>query len=830
MSSKKVPFHFVLICIGILCFFSSCRNTEIKQSEYEQQGEASGGNEQQVSILEFYSADDMVSDHQEILDRIPLIYSPQRKELSFSDYSTGASLVDFDDGDCVLYCRDMLSEAEVSHYLVHVSDDEERISLSAIPANYTVQSFCKSHGAYFVTACPFTAESYSVGGKTYFDESLKSEVELFIFNKAGELIFSDSLKIILGAVRKIVTGMYQLFSDNESGVWLRLSAGDLIYHVTSEGIADLAIELPKGFDGHILSGNDEKSLMAISSAEGSISISYMYDIESQASSFYQISDFTDISQVFPGTLRDALLMDDEYLYGVDLQNNAVYELMKFSTYGVDSSAILNVSESEDGRIFITVKRRDSLEGEVVALTPFSNWGFEEDYIRVSCLSCPEYLRAAVNSYNATNPEVKVVIREYADEFGDDASLEDAFIRLRGDMIDGTAGEVVCLNGIEKVGLRKTLAESGAFVDLYELMENDPDIQMEDYFTQIWEANEIEDKLYNLVPLFSLNSKYGRTNESGNDHHVDENVFYETDDPSTVFGWSYSYKHYIHDLCVFSVGDIYDSAAAIYNTRQMESYLSVAASLPEYYTLEELGSNDELYNRYSGWADMARMVSGKVRFYSRDYSEFIMGRGLSPLREASGMLGTPNYEDKLEGIVEDPEKAPYSVEPVQTVFSGFPVKEGCGTAVIDLLSLSITSGSEKKEEAWDFLKYTLSEDFQTSEIVLDHTIPVRAEVMEDYIRNCYKEPYRYDPWYETYLGTMDPETGVPYYIPVAPMKPWVYDEFLAILDDVEIIDEADSQIEMILMEEVKKIRNGECSIPVAAESVSERVKLYAAEQN
>ena len=162
--------------------------------------------------------------------------------------------------------------------------------------------------------------------------------------------------------------------------------------------------------------------------------------------------------------------------------------------------------------------------------------------------------------------------------------------------------------------------------------------------------------------------------------------------------------------------------------------------------------------------------------------------------------------------------------IRVTFSGFPVKEGCGSALINRLSLAIPARSEDIESAWSFLKSTLSGEYQSTRKLTNESIPVSREVFYTMTEKLINEPDR----------TIDRETwsggasgGFSWWTPL--LHQWMVDEFVDLLSDITLVDEVDPNVEAIVTEEIDKYCDGRQTAEEAARNIAERVELYRDEQ-
>ena len=223
--------------------------------------------------------------------------------------------------------------------------------------------------------------------------------------------------------------------------------------------------------------------------------------------------------------------------------------------------------------------------------------------------------------------------------------------------------------------------------------------------------------------------------------------------------------------------------------------------------------------------------GRQRFFRMPLlsTQSYFGRNFNQMREASAYYCHTD-ESFLVGATDESMKEYFLSTGEHVVFSGFPVKKGCGSAIINRLSFEIPESGHKADLAWVFLKYTLSDAFQEGEIQYRYTtVPVKKSVFEYDTDRLIAYEDAPDPLQAGGLGMIDHITGESYTCHYPALQVWMRDSFYKLLEDITTLDEADSKIEEIILEEVTRCANEECSAKQAAEMIVNRVALYAMEK-
>ncbi len=740
----------------------------------------------------------------------PGAYTQEKTTFSFPSGSTTKPL----ETNGIVYAYGTRQNADNTgmEHVIRKTDGtkEEDISLAEIPENYRLYQMYGAADTLYLLARENEATPDV------------QNLELFIYSTVGEFRLRKKLTEFLNSA-DTQNSLIGAFADQDGNLWAYLPEEKTLTCIGPDGKTSRTAELPKDSEYGYMRGRAADELTITLKTENGLLLGKL-NTNTGTSEVQTIDGLPGVKTILPGTRYDALITTEKNVYGVTLQNGAIVkELLAFEDLGIDQSILKNVEDHEDGSISMLLLARGKTEGERIVLTP--SLTKVRNGLTLACLKNTEYLNDAVGLYNQAHPDEKIKIKEYYDKYAVDASETDALNRLNSDLMDGTAGDIICLDGISFAGGGKALLDKGIFVDLYELMDEDPDFHKEDYFAEVWRANETGGKLYRLVPFFSLNTRCGRVDEVGETTHIDESLLFETEPVTNLFGPLYRRPEFIHDLLVFSLGDFRDRKAVLYDTDQMARYIEVAGRMPDFAWYGDLGEETGQYQDYNNAVNQLYhdLADHLIRFeYNRAGENTCFGF----LRHASAALGEAH--DQKEHIGGD---LPAFFRNVGTkvTYSGFPVKEGCGSAVIDRLTLAIPVGTEAPEEAWGFLKSTLAEDYQSIKRLSGDAVPVSRKVFQENVERLMEYTRENDPYYASGFGGNNPETGwnVSFWIPAT--QQWMVDAFMNLLPNITLVDEVDPNVEAIVTEEIEKYCDGRQTAEEAARNIAERVELYRDEQ-
>lgn len=124
----------------------------------------------------------------------------------------------------------------------------------------------------------------------------------------------------------------------------------------------------------------------------------------------------------------------------------------------------------------------------------------------------------INRFNEMDNGYKIIEVDYGEYFdgGNEETAESWTDKDRELILDVMKGGIVDIvpNVFNDSGKYISLAEKGAFVDLYPFIENDPQIDGDMLFSHVLETTEINDQLTYMPLSFSINTLAGKSKYVG----------------------------------------------------------------------------------------------------------------------------------------------------------------------------------------------------------------------------------------------------------------------------------------------------------------------------
>ncbi|MBJ8099749.1 extracellular solute-binding protein [Bacillus cereus group sp. N11] len=391
----------------------------------------------------------------------------------------------------------------------------------------------------------------------------------------------------------------------------------------------------------------------------------------------------------------------------------------------------------------------------------------------------ERLKQAEKLYEQKNPNIDIQIKGDFSENGsnkDDISIEKEISKVNTEFLSGKGSDVIVLDFLPQ----EKYVKKGLLTDLSKMMDQDKSFDKNQYFNNILDNSKINEKLYGIPLFFSLSGLVA------NDTAIQQSGVKVNDKE-----WTWSE--------FTSIGK---------ELKNKGTQKHVIGNTPPEYLLQSL-----VYDQYAELVDKA---TGKAKFESelfvqmlenvkKMYDEKIVTADQVNLEEAYFSLVSIN---KVEDYFST--GAVYAMKERTKMYQKPHIAgQKRGVAFTPRTTVGINEKSPVKKEAWDFLKFLMSEERQESkEFYLKiNAFPINKLAYEKQIK-ILKEK-----------GKLEHPNGS---INITESDIQGLEQMVA---GINVQSPIETKIESIIAEESKSYFNGQKSAKDVAELIQNRVTTY-----
>ena len=380
-------------------------------------------------------------------------------------------------------------------------------------------------------------------------------------------------------------------------------------------------------------------------------------------------------------------------------------------------------------------------------------GAEDDHtLHIAAAFPTGELDALAEQFNATHRDCTAVVDYYP---------ENAYDRLCTEIMAGGGPDVLNLFGLSLP------MDSSCLEDLYPYIDADAGLDRGDFLPTVLSSLEINGVLRSIPAAYEVTTLTARASDVDNAAHwtFDEmrDILARQDGDVHLLPENWVQTEFLRWIASISTGTFIDweSRTAHYDSPAFREQLRFCALLPETYSYHEADPD---------WKALAQLQ--------------VLQNPLV-LQTISTNYGQP------------------------FTFIGFPTEDGSGSFFqCTTLHLGISSASEKKELAWEFVRQALTAEYQKS-LAERWYLSVRGDVMEAQLRGEIVP-----------LLPEDEENE--------PLDEAVAEQYRQLVSQPLVFIGYNEQITGIILEEGEAYFSGQRTVEAAAERIQNRVTLYLSE--
>ena len=485
------------------------------------------------------------------------------------------------------------------------------------------------------------------------------------------------------------------------------------------------------------------------------------------------------------------ISDQNNLHGFDADAGELVQVLSLIDNSISSDNMLIVSITGDDQVLIISRGWDNhterSKIELISLTRTTDFESDVTTITFATFFLGWDIREEIIKFNRTNNQYNIQVTDYYEYLENDdwAAL---FLRITTEIIAGNIPDILDISGLPV----EQYVEMGLLEDLYPFIDNDPEINREDFLENLLLRSEINDGLYYVFPLFTLSTIIGNPNVLGSEHgwNIDEFLAVLEKNPGAdlpMGAWmtsnSFLYWAVIHNMDFFIDRD---AGTVNFDNEDFIKLLETARLFPtDYPDFDSIDERD----------DIATGRQIMTEFYFSGFAQYQM------------------YREFFGGEV---------------VLKGFPSESRTGNIINPFPTFAITSGSENKEGAWSFISSLLTESKQRQMVTESpNNIPTNKVVLDEMLEKAMNEPER-----TVSLGTSSGGVMSIIDVTVYPLTQDEKDRLLEMLSSARVLISSDdilTSIMEIVSETASDYFSGQTTAENAARIIQSRASILASEQ-
>ena len=397
------------------------------------------------------------------------------------------------------------------------------------------------------------------------------------------------------------------------------------------------------------------------------------------------------------------------------------------------------------------------------------------------------LRSAVINFNKTNPDYRIQVQDYSD-FNTEDDYEAGLTKLNTEIITGKVPDIM---EVSQLPVRQYEAK-GLLEDLYPYIDADSELSRDDLVAGVLNALSVDGKLYQACANFSIFTVIGATPVVG------EQMGWTMDELNQVLAAHPNARAFanvdrnslLYYMSMLSLSDYvnWHTGECSFDSPGFVKLLEFANSFPDSIEWNE----DEYVD------DSTLIMEGSVLLYPTGLYDF----------ESYQM-----YKAMFGGEI---------------TYKGFPAEQGCGSVFSVNSGWAISSKSQHKDGAWQFVRTLLTEEYQENNYAW--AFPINKNSLDKMIEKAMTPETTTDEEgnvVEVSKGSWGWGPDLEVEIKAATQAD--IDQIMELIDAIDATMNYDMSLMEIVQEEAATYFAGQKSAQETAANIQNRVSLYVNEQ-
>ena len=493
-----------------------------------------------------------------------------------------------------------------------------------------------------------------------------------------------------------------------------------------------------------------------------------------------------------GVTTDFVLTDTNGVYTYNIGDAEPAKIMDFIDSDIVAGNISGITMLDDNRFFAMYYSQETGETTGAFFTKVAPENIKDKKtISLAGVWVDYGVREQIVKFNKENADYRIRIKDYS-QYNTEDDYTAGAKKLNTDIASGDVPDILMVDSSFPLD---SYANKGLFVDLYEYIDNDPELKREDYLANVFETYEKDGKLYELVPNFYVFTVFGKSADVG-----------------TTPGWTFADLKALQEK---KGPDVQVFAETTASTVLNYSLMFGGSQLINWETGEcKFDSQDFL-----DLLNFAKQFPIEIDYSAVTYDDEYWSSFETMYREGRALLmpttiaGFSDYNTNEKGMFGE------DITPI-----GFPNENKESGALSGNISFAISSKSKNTDGAWQFVRYYLTDEYQDS---IEYGWPIKLSKINELAEEAQKRPtmtdengneVEYDNTY--YLNGQD--------IIIPPMTQEETDEVISYITSIHKKYQYNEEIRLILEEECAPFFEGKKTDKEVADIIQSRVQIYVNE--
>lgn len=399
------------------------------------------------------------------------------------------------------------------------------------------------------------------------------------------------------------------------------------------------------------------------------------------------------------------------------------------------------------------------------------------------------LRKRVVDYNKNNQSYRIVIRDYS-QYNTYDDYNAAQTKLNNDIISGDMPDILYTQGLPM----ENYINKGLIADIGKLIAEDEELSKVEFMQNVFDAYSVEGKLYQIISGFQVSSMAAKKKFVGDRTSLTMNeakqIADSMGDGASVFSLDMNRNSFMVMALRYCGSQFVnpEEGKCTFNSEDFISMMEYAKTLP---SAEEMNNRSEEDWDYYWQSYQSQYREDRALLMQTELYNFMW--------MAEMMNG--NFGEEIS-------------------FVGFPSGDGQGAYLSANDTYAISAKSKNIDEAWNFMRYYLTEEYQST----IYGFPVNKKIFLEKSKEATEKPYWTDEngvkqYYDNTMYINGEE------IVIEPLTQQQLDQVIRYIESIHTSYYYNEYISNIVNEEIEAFFSGQKPAKDVADIIQRRAQLY-----
>lgn len=472
----------------------------------------------------------------------------------------------------------------------------------------------------------------------------------------------------------------------------------------------------------------------------------------------------------------------------DLESGTGEELFNWLDSDVNADNVSAFGLLEDGRVWALentyAENGSKLELVLLTRTKASEIS-EKIQLTYGGIYVDSTIKKEIIDFNKTNGTYRISVKEYVTD-----DYDTGVTQFNADIAGGNGPDIIDFSNMATA----EYASKGLLEDLYPYLDQDEELNREDYLENILQAYESEGKLYTIPSFFYIRTLVGNTKrlEGITSWTPEEMIAYaqtHCQDGATLFASDKSSALYTLMSVNAKQFIDWDTGKCSFNSPDFLDILNFSNTFPKEYT----------YSGEKGEGTHAKLESGQV---------LLMDTSISSVQEhqmMEGMLGG------------------------EITYVGYPMMgENNGNIIYSFSSMpAISAKSQNKDGAWAFLRRFYTQEYQEDTEMM-RGFPIMKAALDQVLADSMEKEYDTDANGEKVERIKTSWGYDDFNMDIYAASREQVDAVKAVIESADTVMQYDSTVFNMVSEETEAFFEGQKTAQETADVIQSRIQIYVDE--